>query len=62
MSYWCGNQNPAVTAPPILDRICYRSFDGGTTWQQGAILFTAGVPRNPECGTNAETFGALDGS
>ena len=62
VTYFCGNQNPAGTSPPILDRICFRSLDGGVTWTQRSILFTAGAPRHSECGGSAENFGALDGN
>ncbi|HUC36709.1 MAG TPA: sialidase family protein [Acidimicrobiales bacterium] len=62
VTYWCGNQTEGVTEPPILLRTCFRTLDGGATWQRGAILFTYGVPQHSQCGTNSETFNALDGN
>jgi hypothetical protein len=62
MTYWCTNTNPAGASPPILGRVCYRSLDGGASWQQGALLFTVGVPQHPECGANGEKFAAIDGN
>jgi hypothetical protein len=62
VTYWCTNTNPAGASPPILGRLCYRSLDGGASWQQGALLFTVGVPQHPECGANGEKFAAIDGN
>jgi hypothetical protein len=61
MTYWCANTNPAGTSPPILARFCYRSFDGGESWERGATLLTAVAPQHPECGLNAEFMAAIDG-
>jgi uncharacterized membrane protein len=62
VGYWCGNQNPVGTSPPILARTCYRSLDGGATWERGALLFTTGLPRHRQCGRNTESFSAGDGN
>src|SRR5205823_10923580 len=63
VTYWCGNQNEVATSPPILDRTCFRSLDGGATWQRRSILFTTVAPvTHPECAPNSETFSAGDGN
>src|SRR5207244_4478582 len=62
MAYWCGNTNPVGASPPILARLCYRSFDGGTSWHQASVLYTALVAQHSECGSDAESFSAGDGN
>jgi hypothetical protein len=62
VTYWCGNQNVGFTSPVILDRQCYRSLDGGVTWQMRSVLFSNLVPRHQECGTSREDFTAIDGN
>jgi hypothetical protein len=51
----------------FLSRECYRSLDGGTTWQHASTLWVQGVPDpHPECGNTAATSSypqaASDGS
>ena len=60
-TYWCGNRDVGFTEPLILERECYRSLDGGVSWEQRSILFTNPLPRHPECGANAEDISSGDG-
>jgi hypothetical protein len=60
--YFCANTNVGFTAPAIAGRVCFRSFDGGSTWKRGAVLFTGVVPQHPECGSNGEQYTAIDGN
>jgi hypothetical protein len=57
MSYWCANFGYVSST----FRTCYRSFDGGTTWQFASVLF-ATAPQHPECGTNTESGGYPQGT
>jgi hypothetical protein len=59
--YFCANTNVGFTSPAILGRLCYRSLDGGTTWTQASQLFSAVGAKHAECGSNGETFTAIDG-
>jgi hypothetical protein len=56
--YWCGN-NMLFTE---TYRACYRSFDGGLTWEYASILFSQPLPQHSACGTSAETFNSGDGN
>jgi hypothetical protein len=60
--YFCANTNVGFTSPAIAGRVCFRSFDGGSTWKRGALLFTGTVPQHPECGSSGETYTAIDGN
>jgi hypothetical protein len=69
--YWCGNNVVKAGLPVPSYRACYRSLDGGTTWQFASVLASYPVPRQSACGTNGETLqdndpdypeGAPDGS
>jgi hypothetical protein len=60
--YFCANTNVGFTSPAIAGRVCFRSFDGGSTWKRGAVLFTGTVPRHPVCGRNGEQYSAIDGN
>ena len=57
VTYWCGN-NMQFT---FVARICYRSMDGGVSWQQTSIMLTRGVPRHSECGNSEEDLATYDG-
>lgn len=59
--YFCANTNVGFVAPVIAGRVCFRSLDGGTSWQRGALLFTGSAPQHPECGGSGENFSAIDG-
>lgn len=69
--YWCGNNVVKAGLPVPSYRACYRSLDGGTTWQFASIFSSYPVPQQAACGTNGETLqdgdpnypeGAPDGS
>lgn len=69
--YWCGNNVVKAGLPVPSYRACYRSLDGGTTWQWASILDSWPVPQHSACGSNGETLqdgdpnypeGAPDGS
>ncbi|MFL6240172.1 MAG: sialidase family protein [Actinomycetes bacterium] len=60
--YFCANTNVGFTAPAIAGRLCFRSLNGGTKWQRGAVLFTGLVPQHPECGPHGEQYTAIDGN
>ena len=71
VTYWCGNDTINLGMPIPGYRACYRSLDGGESWQFASILASAPVPQHSQCGTNGETFtpddpgypeGAPDGS
>src|SRR3954452_5407781 len=38
VSYFCANTNVGFVSPVIAGRLCFRSLDGGTTWNRGATL------------------------
>jgi hypothetical protein len=59
--YFCANTNVGFTSPVIAGRLCFKSLDGGTSWQQTSVLFTGLIPRHPECGPNGESYSAVDG-
>jgi hypothetical protein len=56
--YWCGN-NMLFTE---TYRACYRSLNGGLTWDEASILFSQPAPQHSECGPNAENFNSGDGN
>ncbi len=58
IAYWCGN----TVLFAYGQRDCYRTLDGGQTWQLRSTLFRRGVPVHPECGNDQEIFDAGDGS
>jgi hypothetical protein len=60
--YFCANTNVGFTSPAIAGRFCFRSLDGGTSWQRGALLFSGATPQHPECGNNGESYSAIDGN
>jgi hypothetical protein len=69
--YWCGNNVVKAGLPVPSYRACYRSLDGGLTWQYASMLGSWPVPQHPACGSNGETLqdgdpnypeGAPDGS
>lgn len=57
VAYWCGNT--ALFA--YGQRDCYRTLDGGHTWQLRSTLLRRGVPVHSECGSSEESFDATDG-
>jgi hypothetical protein len=59
--YFCANTTIDLDLLPAGARVCSRSFDGGTTWNEASILFSKPVPQHSECGTNGESYGAGDG-
>jgi hypothetical protein len=59
--YFCANTNVGFVSPVIGGRLCFRSLDGGTTWNQGAVLFTGAVPQHSECNGQGEVYSAIDG-
>lgn len=71
VAYWCGNNTVKAGLPVPSYRACYRSLDGGLTWQFASVLSSYPVPQQSACGTNGETLqdgdpnypeGAPDGS
>ncbi|HET6965222.1 MAG TPA: sialidase family protein, partial [Acidimicrobiales bacterium] len=71
VSYWCGNNVVKAGLPVPSYRACYRSLDGGITWQFASILSSYPVPQQSACGSNGEMLqdndpnypeGAPDGS
>jgi hypothetical protein len=69
--YWCGNNVVKAGLPVPSYRACYRSLDGGQSWQFASILSSYPIPQQSACGTNGETLqdndpnypeGAPDGS
>lgn len=57
IAYWCGN----TVLFAYGQRDCYRTLDGGTSWQFRSTLLRRGLPAHPECGTVEEDFNATDG-
>ena len=58
ITYWCANVG--ILAP--ASRLCFRTLDGGVSWEQRSILFTTPAPRHPECGDNGEVMSPGDGN
>lgn len=61
VTYFCANTNIGFVSPVIAGRVCFRSLDGGTTWDRRALLFTGTAPQHPECNGNPEVYSAIDG-
>ncbi|MBA3652612.1 MAG: exo-alpha-sialidase [Actinobacteria bacterium] len=59
--YFCANTNVGFVSPVIAGRVCFKSLDGGSTFNQTAILFTGVAPQHAECGTSGEIYSAIDG-
>lgn len=59
--YFCANTNVGFTSPLIAGRLCFDSLDGGQSWTQRSLLFSATVPRHAQCGGAPEQFSAIDG-
>jgi hypothetical protein len=58
IAYWCGN----TMLFTFVQRDCYRSLNGGFSWQLTSTLLRRGTPIHPECGRNEEVFDSGDGS
>jgi hypothetical protein len=58
VAYWCGNNALFV----YIARECWRSLDGGQSWDLASVLFTRGPSQRPECGGQEEVFNAGDGN
>jgi hypothetical protein len=56
--YWCGNNVLFVYGA----RECWRSLDGGGSWQERGVLFHRGPSERPECGGGEEQFNDSDGN
>jgi hypothetical protein len=61
VTYFCANTNVGFVSPVIAGRICFRSLDGGATWQPAATLFTGAAPQHAECNGQGEVYSAIDG-
>lgn len=61
ITYFCANVNVGFVSPAIAGRTCYRSLDGGGTWDLGSVVLSGGAPIHTECGTNGEKYSAIDG-
>src|SRR3954449_10716064 len=61
VSYFCANTNVGFVSPVIAGRLCFRSLDGGATWDRGATLFTGAAPQHSECNGQGEVYSAIDG-
>ena len=59
--YFCANTNVGFVSPVIAGRLCFRSLDGGSTWQRRSLLLSGGVPQHPECNGQGEVYSAIDG-
>jgi len=57
IAYWCGN----TLLFAYGQRDCYRTLDGGQTWQFRSTLLRRGMPIHSECGSTEESFDAGDG-
>lgn len=60
VTYWCGNDSVNLGEPLPGYRACYRSLDGGVSWQFASILASGPVPQHSACGSNGETFADTD--
>jgi hypothetical protein len=58
IAYWCGN----TVLFAYGQRDCYRTLDGGATWELRSTLFRRGTPVHAECGSDEESFDAGDGN
>jgi hypothetical protein len=59
--YFCANTNVGFVSPVIGGRLCFRSLDGGSTWEQRSVLLTGAAPQHAECGGQGEVYSAIDG-
>jgi hypothetical protein len=57
IAYWCGN----TVLFAYGQRDCFRTLDGGQTWQFRSTFLRRGAPVHSECGSSEETFDAGDG-
>jgi hypothetical protein len=57
VAYWCGNTMLFAYG----QRDCYRTLDGGATWEYRSTLLRRGVPVHAECGSDQEELNAGDG-
>ncbi len=58
VAYWCGN----TILFAYGQRDCYRTLDGGQTWQLRSTMLRRGTPIHAECGSSEEVFNASDGN
>ena len=61
VTYFCANTNVGFVSPVIGGRLCYRSLDGGSTWEQRSVLLTGAAPQHAECNGQGEVYSAIDG-
>src|SRR3954465_12170245 len=61
VSYFCANTNVGFVSPVIAGRACFRSMDGGSSWERRALLFTGAAPQHAECNGQGEVYSAIDG-
>src|SRR6476469_5622011 len=61
VTYFCANTNVGFVSPVIAGRVCFRSLDGGATWDRRALLFTGTAPQHAECNGQPEVYSAIDG-
>src|SRR4051812_46918698 len=59
--YFCANSNVGFVAPVIAGRVCFRTLDGGGSWERRALLFTGSAPQHQECNGRGEVYSAIDG-
>jgi photosystem II stability/assembly factor-like uncharacterized protein len=57
IAYWCGN----TVLFAYGQRDCFRTLDGGQTWQFRSTVLRRAVPVHSECGSAEEVFNAGDG-
>ena len=57
VAYWCGN----TVLFAYGQRDCWRTLDGGHSWQLRSTLLRRGAPVHSECGSAEEDFSAGDG-
>ena len=58
VAYWCGN----TILVAYGQRDCWRTLDGGSTWEFRSTLFRSGVPVHAECGSDEEVMSPFDGN
>ncbi|MFN2537755.1 MAG: WD40/YVTN/BNR-like repeat-containing protein [Mycobacteriales bacterium] len=57
VAYWCGN----TVLFAYGERDCWRTLDGGHTWEYRSTLLRRGAPVHAQCGRAEESFDAGDG-
>ncbi|MCU1588571.1 MAG: hypothetical protein JWN31_2064 [Frankiales bacterium] len=57
VAYWCGNTALFVYG----ERDCWRTLDGGYTWEERGTYLRRGGAVHSECGSSEEVFNASDG-